>query len=410
MHRRTIAVGLAIATALVAAPPASAAGARIALPELSGPYPVGTTELHLVDPDRADPWVPGTRREVMTTITYPAAGPGPRAPWLTPGMAVAVDAVTSSPVFFDVPRGSVDWGATRRQARTGAAVDRRRGDWPVVLFSPGLGSARELNAGLTDDLASRGYVVVSLSHTHESAAVEFPGGRVEPSLMDDGDPTAMKTAIDARVADTRFVLDQLARLDRGDNPDAEHHPVPRGLAGALDLSRVGMFGHSYGGFTAGETMVQDRRIDAGVNVDGAMRSGADQPGEVVRQGLDRPFLLMGADFVDPETGAKIEHSHLDRVLDPTWADFWPRQRGWKRDVHLDGGTHYGFTDLQIAVPQLTALLSPAKRVELVGTISPTRSLAAQHDYLAAYFDLHLKGRPTRLFDVPSPRHPDVRLL
>ncbi|MEV0677639.1 hypothetical protein AB0I60_14065 [Actinosynnema sp. NPDC050436] len=34
------------------------------------------------------------------------------------------------------------------------------------------------------------------------------------------------------------------------------------------MSAVGVFGHSYGGFTAAETMYQDRRFDAGVNLDG----------------------------------------------------------------------------------------------------------------------------------------------
>ncbi|HWO68608.1 MAG TPA: lipase [Umezawaea sp.] len=413
MHRRTIgaATGIAVAATLLTAMPATATGARIDLPALSGHHPVGTTELHLVDRNRSDPWVAGTSREVMATVTYPSTGSGDRAPWMTPGIADAVDAITSGPYFFDVPRGSVDWGSVRRHARSAAPVDRGHGDWPVVLFSPGFGSARELNAGLTDDLASRGYVVVSLSHTHESAAVEFPGGRVEYGLVGDEDLPGRKTAIDARVADTRFVLDELARLDRGDNPDAERDPLPRGLVGALDLSRVGMFGHSYGGYTAGETMVQDRRIDAGVNVDGAMGHGRGVdpylPGEVVKRGLDRPFLLVGGDFVDPGTGARTEHSHLERAFDPTWADFWPRQRGWKRDLHLDGSTHYGFTDLQVVVPQLDSLLPPATRTALIGTIDPARSLAVQHDYLAAFFDLHLKRRHTRLFDRDAP---DVRFL
>jgi hypothetical protein len=282
-----------------------------------------------------------------------------------------------------------------------------------VLYSPGFGSARELSAGLTDDLASRGYVVVSMSHTHESLAVEFPDGRVEPPMIDQDDPTQFKTALDVRVADTRFVLDQLGAIARGHNPDAERDPLPRGLGRALDLSRVGMFGHSYGGFTAGETMVHDRRIDAGINVDGAMSHGFGdgyRPGEVVTRGLDRPFMLVGADFVDPGTGGRIEHSHLTPEFDPTWADFWVSQRGWKRDLHFDRGTHYSFTDLQFAVPQLGGVIGPEKQRELVGEIDATRSLAAQHEYYAGYFDLHLKGRDTGLFRGDSPQHPDVRFI
>jgi dienelactone hydrolase len=401
MHKRVLGVitGLAAVATMATAPTASAdAGpVKITMPALSGRYPVGTIDLHLVDKARQDPWKPAQRREVMATVSYPAdrAGTGRRASWLEPGVANAVDALAASPDLLGIPRGSVDWGSTRRQARTAAGIDRSHGDWPVVLFSPGFGGARELNAGLVDDLASRGYVVVSLSHTHESVAVEFPDGRVEPSMIDENDPTMMKTAIDARTGDARLVLDELPKLDRR-------------LAGALDLSKIGMFGHSYGGYTAGETMVQDRRIDAGINLDGAMRDIG--PGEIVKHGVDRPFLLMGADFIDPATGTKIEHSHQDRVLDPTWADFWPNQRAWKRDLHLHGSTHYSYTDLQIAVPQMGALLTPAQQAGAVGPIDPTKSLKAQHDYVSAYFDLHLKGRDRHLFDGNSPNYPEVRFI
>jgi dienelactone hydrolase len=410
MRTRALAVAV-IATLVVATPPAAATtGAKIIMPALSGRHPVGTAELHLVD-QRPDPWQPTTDRELMVTVSYPTrATDGERAPWMTSGVATVID-TQATPSLFGLPPGSVDWASTRRQAFVN--VPASRGDWPVVLFSPGFGSLRELNAGLTDDLASRGYVVVSMSHTHESAVVEFPGGRVEPPMVDDDLVDQRKTAIDTRVADTRFVLDQLGRIARGENPDAEHDPLPRGLGAVMDLSRVGMFGHSYGGYTAGETMVHDRRIDAGINVDGSMGYGsADdyRPGAVVTRGLDRPFMLVGGDFVDPVTGGRIVHSHQDPGFDPTWADFWPNQRGWKRDLHFDASTHYSFTDLQIAVPQMGGLLTPVKQRELVGAIDATRSLAAQHDYFAAYFDVHLKERHSPLFRGDSPRYPDVRFI
>jgi hypothetical protein len=61
-----------------------------------------------------------------------------------------------------------------------------------------------------------------------------------PSLT----PEVLARAVAVRVVDVRFVLDQLAALNAGRNPDAEHRRLPRGLRGALDLSRVGMFGFS----------------------------------------------------------------------------------------------------------------------------------------------------------------------
>ncbi|MCE6996967.1 S9 family peptidase [Saccharothrix sp. S26] len=406
MMRTTALVVAAIAALGSAAPAAAGTGVPITMPEPSGHHAVGTVDLHLVD-RRPDPWRPADRREVMVTVTYPAhRSDAARAPWMSSGVAAAVDVEAAKPEQLGVPSGSVDWGSARRHARTGAPV---LGRWPVVLFSPGFGSPRELNAGITDDLAGRGYVVVSLSHTHESLAVEFPGGRVVLPSVDPGDPALVTTALEARVADTRFVLDELERVARGHNPDAEGDPLPRGLGRALDLSRVGVFGHSYGGFTAGEAMVRDRRFDAGINVDGAMAHGTG-PGEVVTRGLDRPFMLVGADFLDPATGTWTEHSHRTPEFDPTWAQFWSNQRGWKRDLHFDRGTHYGFTDLQFAVPQMGGVITPDKRREVVGEIDATRSLAAQHDYFAAFFDLHLKGRDGGLFRGDSPRHPDVRFI
>ncbi len=353
-------------------------------PQLSGSFPVGTFNAHLVDSTRADPWQPSKDRELMVSVRYPARRSGTQAPWLTPGFAAAAGPIMSGPDFLDVPAGTVDWSGTLRQARVDAPPVQGR--WPVVLFSPGLQAPREFYAGAADDLASRGYVVVTVSHTYESLAVEFPGNRVEYGGID-GQPATIKKVIDARVADMRFVLTQLPRLHKW-----------------IDTSQVGIAGHSFGGYTAGETMANDRRFDAGINIDGAMEHTGDggtyAPGKVVR-GLDRPFLLFGGDVDEREL------SHVDTSLTRTWADFWPNQRGWKLDVHLDDGAHYGFSDLQWAVPQI-AEVSPQRRAGLIGTIDPRDALRAQHDYVAAFFDLHLKHRSTSIFD--RPRHPGIRLV
>jgi 8-oxo-dGTP pyrophosphatase MutT (NUDIX family) len=53
----------------------------------------------------------------------------------------------------------------------------------VLLYSPGAGDPRALGTTLCDDLASRGYAVVTVDHTYDAGAVEFPGGRVELSVL-----------------------------------------------------------------------------------------------------------------------------------------------------------------------------------------------------------------------------------
>ena len=206
-----------------------------------------------------------------------------------------------------------------------------------------------------------------------------------------------------RARDTSFVLDQLHLIAAGGNPDAAHRPLPTGIGAALDLSRLGMFGHSMGGFTTAETMLTDSRIDAGANLDGSMDP---KYGQAATRGVDRPFLLMGGG-----TSGDDDHPHNHRHA-PDWAAFWANSTGWRRDVYLPAAEHMSFNDTQVVVPQIdrkeplpTELLTAA-----IGTVDAERSVAAQRDYLAAFFGLHLRDRPTTLFDGDSPEHPDARLV
>jgi predicted dienelactone hydrolase len=206
-------------------------------------------------------------------------------------------------------------------------------------------------------------------------------------------PEVAARAVQVRVADTRFVLDHLATLNAGGNPDAEQRPLPAGLRGALKLSTVGMFGHSLGGATAAQAMFEDGRIDAGVNLDGVLF------GPVVAAGLDRPFLLVGA------------HEH-GRDSDPTWAQFWANLRGWRLNLQLTGSGHNSFTDLQVLLPQTADALNlpPDAVQQLIGTIDPRRSVLNQRAYVTAFFDLHLRHRDNHLLDGPSPRFPEMRFV
>lgn len=137
--------------------------------------------------------------------------------------------------------------------------------------------------------------------------MEFPGGRVENPVEIPKDQ--LGKAAEARLGDARFVLDELGR--RGWN-----------------LDKVGMFGHSFGGFTAAETMLDDQRIDAGMNMDGHLFTDL---GEVAERGLDRPVFLYGRQEVKP--GKTVEHSPFTDY-DPTWGLFWKHQKGPKQSAVL----------------------------------------------------------------------------
>ncbi|GAA1337586.1 lipase [Streptomyces sanglieri] len=357
---------------------------RLFLPRPSGPHALGTVALHLSDLGRRDPWV-ATRpvRELMVQLWYPARSPAglPRAPWMA-GQAAAVFQQTGYllPEYVTLPD---------THARIGATADRRGGRRPVILYSHGHGQHRGSSTALVEELVSHGYVVVTIDHTYDAGQVEFPGGRVEKYAMppltgEDDDPTILK-AVDVRVADTRFVLEELSRFVRG-----RRGPFPHGLGDILDLSRTGMFGHSLGGATAASAMAAGVPITAGANLDGSLF------GPVVAKGLRRPFLLMSEDADNK----------------PSWPEIWPRLRGWRRHLRLTGTRHFSYTDYETFMPQAASRLGATDEqlAEFIGPLDGTRGVDVQRHFLLAYFDLHLRGSRAPILEGPSLRYPEVRFI
>lgn len=134
---------------------------------------------------------------------------------------------------------------------------------PVVLFSHGLGGSRAGSAYLGQHWAARGYVAVFLQHPGSDDAVwrdVTPGQRM----------AALQRAANLsntllRLQDVPVVIDHLSQWQAS---------TDHALAGRLDLSRVGMSGHSFGAVTTqavsgqrdarGAAAFTDRRIKAAV--------------------------------------------------------------------------------------------------------------------------------------------------
>lgn len=357
---------------------------QIRLPRPTGPFPVGTTELHLVDAGRDDPFVPGRPRELMISIWYPASRLTAPAPYLPPLTAQVFG--EGAATALQQPVGTIDWAGAKSHAGLLAPVCP--GMRPVVLFSPGFGVPRGLASISVAELASRGYVVVTVDHTYEVSAVEFPGNRVEVQTLPPA-PYAM-LARTTRFADLRFVLDSLTRLARGENPDAEHRRLPTGLGSILDLDRIGSYGHSAGGLSSIDLLVADPRIRAAIDLDAELGYGYDDPADAptVAKGTNRPFLLMGSGAIGPGP-----HDHR---TDLSWGLFWDHSSGWKRDLNLPNGRHYSFVDYQALIPWFQRFFTVPEELiaNTIGTANADQVLRAMRTYIPAFFDQHLRHRPS----------------
>src|SRR5580692_5134661 len=199
------------------------------LPEPTGPGPVGVTSLWLTDASRPDPWAPGvTARELMVSLWYPAtSSDGRRAQYMTPAES---ELQLTSRGITGVPPDMLS------KVRTNAAVDAtpagHQGSHPLVVLSPGFTNPRSALTALAEDLASHGYVVAGIDHTHESFATAFPDRRVTTCLAREAPRRDRSEKVAAgRAADVCFVLDELT---------GAHPAWP--AAGLIDPSRMGSGG------------------------------------------------------------------------------------------------------------------------------------------------------------------------
>jgi dienelactone hydrolase len=341
------------------------------LPQPAGEHLVGSQVFRWTDPKRPEIFTddPRDRREVVAQAWYPTETPGPPVPYFeAQGRLPAY--VDPYPAWF---YGDFDQVDTHASASPPVSTDRP--SWPVLVFLPGWGSPREGYSALCADLASRGYVVVALSHPYESAVSMLADGRVvgaaaAASVL--GANMADMTPI--RTADSSFVLDQLGRL-------AELEPGSP-LVGHLDVRHTGIVGHSMGGAAAAEVVAEDPRFLVGVNLDGilpAVLAGGWQ--------LGAPFLWLQSD-------GQQETSYLqgrDRLLAGVPGS----------EVLVVGGTsHTSFTDL-------SAYWSPLGR-RLTGDdgsqalVAPTTG-----DLIAAFVSAPLAGPSDPMAQVLA-RHPTVR--
>jgi predicted dienelactone hydrolase len=374
----TVALAPASASAApVAVAPASASAAPVAvpprfeLPAPSGPHAVGRDVLHLVDQARHDPWAPGKPRELMVSMFYPAsARPGRTARYLTTEEARLLLEDRDLTGVVD-PSALSD---TRSAAHTAARP--HRGRYPLVVLSPGFTLHRHTLTNLAEELASRGYITATVDHAYESSGTAFPGGRVLTcaacTAVEGQGREGIARVATGRAADITFLLDRLT----GARPAWRH-------AGLIDRTRIGLAGHSIGGNAAAATMAADPRVRAGVNMDGTFFA------PVPETGLDaRPFLMLGTPDHNP-TGT-----------DDTWARDWHRLDGWKRWLTITGTGHLDFTD--------TAILADQAGLPDTGSPLPgTRTAQLVRAYVAAFFDLHLRGIPQPLLAGPSPQNPEV---
>jgi pimeloyl-ACP methyl ester carboxylesterase len=192
----------------------------------------------------------------------------------------------------------------------------------------------------------------------------------------------------AWTADIGFVLSRLEELDAGDASSR--------FTGRLDMSRVGVVGHSFGGAAAALFCQQDTRCKAGVDIDGAPH------GSVIQSGLRQPFLFLLSDHsreTDPESQRIL--ANIRSIYDRLPVDTRLR-------VAIRGANHFVFGDDGALLK--SRLVRGALRLLGKLGIDGDRQLAVTAYCLRSFFDAHFKQGGASRPEIPSPLYPELQVV
>ena len=333
------------------------------LPAPTGKSPIGTTRWVVTDTARQETFAAGQTRQVEVIAWYPAVeSVAPTAPYLRDGMEEALSFARLAKLgnAFDA------LAAVKTHAVLDARPAASPARFPVIVFSHGYTGLPSSHTGLFEDLASHGWVVLSVVHPYEATGSMLADGTVITFLNEKGtmhqgimdvlnewgpeSGTMEKVTAAADEAEKqkllrgylatlentdgvvkRWVLDTRLVLDRLPKDGAAGR-----VAAKLDLARLGVAGHSMGGVVAGQFCVEDRRCKAGLNLD-----GIPQYGTMIDTPMPAPFLMVysgragragASDII--YRGAASKYYRVDVKdtlhLDFTDMNFWGgplRQRG-----------------------------------------------------------------------------------
>jgi len=296
-------------------------------------------------------------RELLVTFWYPAAqATSTTAPYMDQKTADALaEEWKLQPDFQHLVR-------THASPMAAIAAD---GPFPVVLLEHGSSVVPAIYTVLAEGLASSGFIVVATNHPPDSLISAFPDGHVlkfTPYWPAEADRRSQGVAIgkfaeEVLVADVRFVLDQLQEMNSQD----------QFWRGHLNLSKIGIVGHSMGGTTAALAAREEPRILAGVNLDGSTYPGMNA--DVRPIPVHKPFLFLATE----------EHAAGE-----TRAREFIGSESNTYYVVVTGADHMSFTDAGLVSSRFTRDVKPddAAFEQALLTSTLTRSLV--EEFFAKY--------------------------
>jgi len=370
------------------------------LPIPSGEFFVGYDYLCFTDSTRKELFDNNSEkyREITVKVWYPTdMKPSYTAPYF-----YNADIIIK---YFDFP--AIFKEITTNSSRA-VHLSQKENKYPVLIFNHGWGEHFAQNTILMEELASFGYVVFSIAHHYESKFSFYPDGNIitidmnsnrflqimqeqqnpeafkllnkmlgldkvdeqKQVLIDQGNalPTLLKESPKYWADDISFFIDQLEMINVNNQL----------FEGKLDLKKIGVFGMSMGGIAANEICIADRRVMAGINIDGGLY------GSQLDNKIQTPFMFLNSK----------RYLGYGKLLTSM-----ATKDGYSFSVK--NSDHYNFTDYSIYKIQNLSFL--------LGTIDGDKTIEIMNKLVLAFFDKYLKEKENINLTNEAKSYPEIEI-
>lgn len=273
--------------------------------------------------------------------------------------------------------------------------------YPLVIFSHGAFGYYQSNTSTYMELASNGYVVMSLDHPYHSFFTEDTEGKtitVNPGFLQEvmavnQEDIAEEEVFELsrkwlalRTEDINFVLDSVenAKEEKAclaewfiESEEAEREIIS--VLAMADTAHIGLMGHSMGGAASVTVGRQRSDIGAVIDLDGTMLGEQLSYENGIYQYYDAayPVPLLAIDNEEHyRNGAKLGELYVNGAVLKNAAD--------SRHTYFVGSGHMNFTDLPLFSPALASLLG-------TGSVDETECIRTMNEIILQYFNAYLKG-------------------
>jgi dienelactone hydrolase len=261
------------------------------------------------------------------------------------------------------------------------------GTYPLLVFSHGATGIKSSNTSTYRELASHGYVVVSIDHPYHSFYTASEDGtkvfihtdyKSEIDNMNKGVYSKQELYeliqkwMKLRTGDMNFVIDTILKKTKSDKDPAYH---------LINTEKIGVFGHSMGGAASVWLGRERDDIDAVVNIDAPFFS------ELVYKKDKDDFVASTKPYTTPLLNIYSDDVWGQLDSTPMYVANKLNNEQFKEayTTHFKGAKHLSLTDLPLFSPILANMLQGGK-----ASIDQYYCLENENQLILKFFDSELK--------------------